>query len=386
MITFGTVALIVAVGLLGPLLALLPMRAAPPIVIGEIAAGIVVGKTGTGTIDPSQPTVAFLAAIGFALLMFIVGTNLPVRDHRLRSAVPRGALASVLTVTIAAGVGPLIAAASGFHRPAVIAVVVASTSAAIVLPIVEGLQETSALLTTIAWVSILDVSTVLAVPLVLATGTVTKAIIGSILVIVVAAFIGLLARRLAPFPAVTKLRDRSHEQDWALDLRLSLLALFTLAWIAQRFNTSVLIAGFAAGVVVALLGEPRRVAQQLIGLGEGFFVPLFFVVLGAELDLRSLVHSGRDLLLFGLLAIATGAVPIAVALIVRLRLDDGLFAGATMGVPAAVASVGLANQELHPGQATAIIGAAALSLIYAAVAGVRVGAKPRVRRRRRSTT
>src|SRR5262245_29158896 len=171
MITFGTVALIVAVGLFGPLLALLPMRAAPPIVIGEIAAGIVVGRTGTGTLDPNQPTVAFLAAIGFALLMFIVGTNLPVRDRRLRSSVPRGAFASVLTVAIAAGIGPLIAVASGFHRPAVVAVVVASTSAAVVLPICQGLDKTTALLTTIAWISILDVATVLAVPLVLATGT-----------------------------------------------------------------------------------------------------------------------------------------------------------------------------------------------------------------------
>jgi hypothetical protein len=81
-----------------------------------------------------------------------------------------------------------------------------------------------------------------------------------------------------------------------------------------------------------------------------------------------------------------GAVPIAVTFIVRLPLEDGLFAGAAMGVPAAVASVGLANQQLRPGQATAIVGAAAFSLVYAAVAGMRLGAMPRVRRRRRSTT
>ena len=82
---------------------------------------------------------------------------------------------------------------------------------------------------------------------------------------------------------------------WAFDLRLSLLVLFTLAWIAERFDTSALLAGFAAGVMVSFLGEPRRVADQLIGLGEGFFVPLFFVVLGARIDLRALVHSRDDL-------------------------------------------------------------------------------------------
>ena len=318
--------------------------------------------------------------------MFIVGTHMPVRDRRLRSAVPRGGIASVLTVALAVAVSPLIASVGGLHRPAVIATLVAATSAAVVLPIVQPLEPTADLLTTIAWISILDVATVLAIPLVLATGTVARALVGSTLVIAVAALFGVLARWLAPLPAISTLREQSRERNVALDLRLSLLALFTLAWIAQRSNTSVLIAGFAAGVVVARLGEPRRVTQQLIGLGEGFFVPLFFVVLGAQLDLRSLVHSGSDLLLFASLAAGMAAVPVVVALIMRLPVDDGLFAAAAIGVPAAVASVGLANHELRAGQATAIVAAGVVSLIFAAIAAVRSGAERPVRRRRRSTT
>ena len=109
---------------------------------------------------------------------------------------------------------------------------------------------------------------------------------------------GLVLARLDRLRRVEDLRHASHHRDWALDLRISLLVLFTLAWIAESFDTSVLLAGFAAGVMVSLIGEPRRVADQLIGLGEGFFVPLFFVVLGARLDLRALVHSRDDFLLF----------------------------------------------------------------------------------------
>jgi len=62
--SYGTLALIVAVGLLGPLVALLPTRVAPPVVIGEIVAGVILGRTGTRTIDasnrrsPSSPTSA----------------------------------------------------------------------------------------------------------------------------------------------------------------------------------------------------------------------------------------------------------------------------------------------------------------------------------------
>ena len=157
--TFGTLALIVAVGLLGPLLTLLPARYAPPIVVGEIAAGVVVGRTGTETLDPNQPTLVFLAAIGFALLMFIVGTHIPIRDPRLRLAGKRGVTAAAVTAVLAALVAPLLARATGFHRTSVIGVLVAATSAAIVLPIVQSEPATDALLVTLTWVTILDVAT-----------------------------------------------------------------------------------------------------------------------------------------------------------------------------------------------------------------------------------
>jgi Kef-type K+ transport system membrane component KefB len=179
---------------------------------------------------------------------------------------------------------------------------------------------------------------------------------------------------------VERLRHESHHLDWALDLRVSLLVLFTLAWIAESFDTSVLLAGFAAGIMVSLLGEPRRVADQLIGLGEGFFVPLFFVVLGARIDLRALVQSRDDLVLFGALAVAMAIVPIGVAAAVRLPLSSGLLAAAEMGVPAAVAAIGLASGALQPGQAAAIIGAAAVSLAVATFGSFRLEANPSVSR------
>ncbi len=379
--TYGTLALVVAIGLLGPALALLPTRVAPPVVIGEIVAGVVFGRTGTGTIVATQPTLAFLADVGFALLMFIVATNLPIRDARIRTATRRGLFVTGLTLAGAIAVSPLLAALTGLHRPALLAVLVASSSAAIVLPIIGNRNRDSALLETIAWVSFADVVTVLAVPFVMSTGSFGRALAGAVLVVAGAAVIGLVGHRLIDFAPVEELRDASHHLAWALDLRLSLLALFALAWIAERFDTSALLAGFAAGVMVSVLGEPRRVADQLIGLGEGFFVPLFFVVLGARLDLRALVHSRDDLLLFALLAVATTAVPVAAAAIVRLPLSSGLLAAAEMGVPSAIASLGLASNVLRPGQAAAIMGAAAVSLAVATLGSALLGPSPPVNRR-----
>jgi Kef-type K+ transport system membrane component KefB len=372
-VSYGTLALVVAVGLLGPLLSLLPSRLAPPLVIGEIAAGVVFGRTGTGTIVATQPTLAFLADIGFALLMFIVATKLPLRDTRIRGAARRGGIATAVVIGLAIAVGPVLAAATGFHRPAVLAVLVASSSAAIVLPIVGDDTRKESLLVTIAWVSFADIATVLAVPFVLNTGGFARSLAGAFLIVVAATAFGLVGAKLGGTDTIERLRHASHHLDWALDLRVSLLVLFSLAYIAQRFETSVLLAGFAAGVMVSALGEPRRVAEQLIGLGEGFFVPLFFVVLGAQLDLRALVHSRDDLLLFVLLAVTTTLVPVATAAIVRLPFTSGLLAAAELGVPAAIASVGLAASAIRPGQAAAIIGAAAVSLLVATVGAMRLG-------------
>jgi hypothetical protein len=52
--------------------------------LGELAAGIVLGATGSGRLQADNETFTFLADIGFALIMFVVGAQVPVRDHRLR--------------------------------------------------------------------------------------------------------------------------------------------------------------------------------------------------------------------------------------------------------------------------------------------------------------
>ena len=83
--SFGILTLIVACGLVGPLLSG-ATRLAVPVVVGEIAAGVLVGQTGLREINPADPTVVFLSAVGFAMLMFVVGTHLPLRDAGLRQA------------------------------------------------------------------------------------------------------------------------------------------------------------------------------------------------------------------------------------------------------------------------------------------------------------
>ncbi|MGO9247828.1 MAG: cation:proton antiporter [Solirubrobacteraceae bacterium] len=359
---FGILVVIVLAGLGGPLLGVTGRRFVP-VVVGEIVAGVIVGRTGLGTVNPSQPTIAFLGEVGFAMLMLTVGMHLPLRDPRLSASLRGGTVLAVIVGLLAVPAGVATAAIAGTAHAAIYAVLIASGSAAVLLP---ALEETGAngpdAMAVMAQVTIADIVTILSVPIVLQPQRTVHAVLGAVLVaIAVVALFG-CARLLAGHPWVQHVRRRSKQRNWALDLRLSLLVLFFLAWVAQRSGTSVLIAGFGAGVMVALIGGPKRLSTQMRGVADGFFVPLYFVILGAQLDLRGLIEDPAMIALTAALALLNVIVHLAAVAIVRRPLSAGLTASAQLGVPAAVATLGLAEGVLSGTVTTAIIAAALISL------------------------
>jgi Kef-type K+ transport system membrane component KefB len=218
-----------------------------------------------------------------------------------------------------------------------------------------------------AQVTIADVLTIVSIPIVLQPGRAWHAVLGAALVAAAAALLLGIARTLAGRDHIEALRRRSKERHWALDLRLSLTILFFLAWLAQKGGTSILIAGFGAGVTVAVLGGPKRLSTQVRGVADGFFVPLYFVVLGAHLDLAGLFGDASMLALAVALTILNVASRLLTATILRMPASAALAASAQLGVPAGVASLGLAEHVLSPVAATAIVASALLSLAVSTV-------------------
>jgi Kef-type K+ transport system membrane component KefB len=361
-LTFSVLAVIVLCGMAGPVLSGLS-RLTAPVVVGEILAGVIVGESGFKYLPATDPTVVFLSAVGFAMLMFVVGTHLPLRDTRLRAALTVGVTGGVLSFVLAAPVGYALSRISGVGHPAIFLLLLAASSSAVVMPIIQekGLTGDKVLATT-AWVAIVDIATIVALPLAVTPGKAPKIAAGGVVVVAVAVAMFWVAHRLRRWKPLEQLRDYSRTRGWAFDLRLSMLVLFSLAALAAKFGTSTLIAGFAAGMIVALAGEPKRMTTQLIGLAEGFFVPFFFVALGAKLDFRSLVSSPSDLKLVVLLAIAIIACHLVVAVALRLPWPSGLLASAELGLPAGVVSLGLSQRIISAGNGAAIIAAAIVSL------------------------
>jgi Kef-type K+ transport system membrane component KefB len=80
MASFGQLTLIILAGLCGPLLSA-SRRVLVPVVVGELLAGVALGKTGAGLVKANDPTISFLGNIGFAMLMMVAGMHVPLRDR-----------------------------------------------------------------------------------------------------------------------------------------------------------------------------------------------------------------------------------------------------------------------------------------------------------------
>ena len=94
---------------------------------------------------------------------------------------------------------------------------------------------------------------------------------------------------------------------------LALIVAFGLAWLADRCGSAMIIGAFAAGLLVVATPQSHEIERGITALGH-FFVPLFFVTVGASVDISSLDPS-RPASRFALL---TGAVLIAVGIVGKL--------------------------------------------------------------------
>ncbi len=363
--SFSLLALVVLVGLLGPLLA---GRASwnLPAVIGELLGGLLVGASGLRLVDSTGSTFTLLANIGFALVMFVVGSNVPVRDAVVRRALGRGALGAAAVGIAAAVAGVLLAALFGTGHGALYAVLIASSSAALILPIIGSLKLRGTSQLT-AQVAIADAACIVALPLAIDPSRVLTTAIGAIAMIASAILAFLVLRRLDRNGLRLRIHRLSEKREFALELRVSLLVLFGLAALAQSTRVSILLAGFTFGLVVSSIGEPRRLARQLFGITEGFFGPLFFVWLGASISLARLgEHPAMILLGVGLAAAAVLAH--LAARVVGQPLLFGMMAAGQLGVPIAAATLGTQLHLLRPGEDSALLLGALLTIVSTTVA------------------
>jgi Kef-type K+ transport system membrane component KefB len=293
----------------------------------------------------------------------------------MRTAAPAALVRAVLVGAVAACLGVGLATIFDTGHAALYGVLMASSSAALALPVIDDLRLTGPpVLSVTAQIAVADTACIVLLPLVIDPSRAPRAALGAVAIAVCAAILFVALRWANARGFRKRVHQYSEKQKFALELRLSLAMLFGLAALAVSTHVSIMLAGFALGLVVASIGQPRRLARQLFGITEGFFGPLFFVWLGASLQVRELAAHPQ----FVLLGVALGIGAIlahVVGVLLKQPVTLAVLSAAQLGVPIAAATVGTEEHLLLPGESAALVFGAIITIAATSIAGV-IAARP----------
>jgi Kef-type K+ transport system membrane component KefB len=370
--TDGALVLIGIVAVLSPILAELTGRLAIPDVVFEIGLGIVIGPAVLGIAHPSSLIVAF-EEMGLSYLMFLAGVELDIpriRGRSLRLAVTGWMISLALALLIASClvvIGTVIDAV-------VISLALTTTALGTLLPILRdaGLFEGRFGARVMAIGSVGEFAPILAVAVLLDRRNPEMTSLLLVVFVVVAVAAALVASLPHP-PKVIQLLHRHVQSSAQLPVRISVLLIIGLVFLALRLGLDVLLGAFAAGIVVRLFvqGEDRTIVRgKLEAIGFGFLVPIFFIVSGMQFDVRALVASPTGLLrvpLFLVLFLVVRGTP---ALLLHRRdlprrqlVPLALFSATGLPLIVVITTIGVEEGRMRPVNAAALVAAGMLSVL-----------------------
>lgn len=266
-------------------------RLGQPTIVGEILAGVVIGGSVLGLVEPDA-TLTVFAELGVVLLLFWVGLETRLSD--LRDVGSVALQAGVLGVVLPLAGGLAIGVAAGestgtslFLGAALVATSVGITSAVLVA---LGVVSTRWARTIVGAAVVDDVLAMLivavAVGVVTEDGTDLATVAGSTaLAVAFVAFFALGGTRLMQRrPAILR-APRFSESP----LLPAVLLCLGVAALAAQVGLAAIIGAFLAGMMVAETSDRHAVEAEVAPL-YAFFTPFFFVFVGLQLDLSAFTN------------------------------------------------------------------------------------------------
>ncbi len=335
--SFAPLLIVVMLAFLVPLLlSSVRGRLAIPIVVGEIVAGMIVGRSGFGWVVSDNGALDVLKELGFVLLMFLSGMEIDFRS--LRGTDPRQARHqsswSPLSLAVLNFTTTLLLAGTfawglkwieATTDPWMMGLILSTTALGVVVPILKevGLGQTlfgqTVLLATVIadFVTMFLISILVAV---ISSGLTAEILLVFLLFVAffVAARFGSFLSRIEPLQRV--IEELSHATA-QIKVRAAFSTLLIFVVLAESLGIEIIVGAFLAGAIVSLLRTPedRELSRQLEAIGFGFFIPIFFIMIGVDFNLPALLSSTGALFSVPLLLVAAITVKVIPAFLFRLN-------------------------------------------------------------------
>lgn len=377
--SFSPLLIVIALAFIVPLVLTRFKRLRLPIVVGEILAGIVVGRSGFGWVTHEDELLTLLAEFGFVFLMFLAGmeidfANLNVElpgaargggakkdpastgasSRRIFGPLSISMFSFLLTLALSTTVGFVLLRMGLVSSPWMMALIMSTTSLGVVMPVLKEQELIRGRFgqTILIAALIADFATMILITVVVATishGLTLEILLISILFVV---FFLLYRLGIVSLNRVESLR-RTLEELSHTTARIKIRGAFTIMLLfvvlAEMLGAEIILGAFIAGAMLSLLStrEDMEAMHQLEAVGFGFFIPIFFIMVGVDFNLGALVGSADALLLVPFLVLAAFLVKVLPALLFRLQftwretLSAGFLLSSRLSLIIAASAIGL---------------------------------------------
>jgi Kef-type K+ transport system membrane component KefB len=277
-----------------------------PAVLGELIGGLLLGPSLLGLVRPDEPVLHVMAELGVVLLLFGIGLETDLR--KLLRVGGAAAMVALVGVVLPFGAGYYTSAFFGLSNleSLIIGAAMTATSVGITARVLADLGTLesaegqvilgAAVIDDVIGLIILALVSVVAAGGALTAGAIAMSTATAFGFIILSVIVGNLL-----LPPLLKKVSRNPE----IPVIIALAAAFLFSALADRFGSATIIGAFSAGLVLARTAQAHDIEKGVARISL-LFVPIFFVSVGAAVDIKSFADP-RVLMIGGTLVVV-GAI------------------------------------------------------------------------------
>lgn len=373
---FYPLLIVVAIAWLIPMsMSLLRITKIPTVII-EILAGFFIGKWLLG-MYPSDSIILldYLALTGFVFLMFLGGLEIDM--DQVIASFPRrkitytkyiknpllvGSVYFIITIVISYGFAWLLSHMVDVQNIWYFSLIMITTSVGIILPILKGRAEVNT-----QFGQMIILASAIADILSIALFTITAFIIKNGLklelafllllpvLFLILYLIGKVFRKASTFKKITYQLSHAASQ---IRIRGTILLILVFVVLAQFIGKEVILLGaFMGGLLLSIFLHKDRsmLLVKLDGFGYGFFIPMFFIMVGIHFDPTALGEIDSSLFLFlGSLLVAMFIIKVLPSFLwmrlfgVKRAISGGFLMASRLSLIIAASTIGVEMGVISP--------------------------------------
>jgi len=275
-----------------------------PYVVGEILIGIIIGKSFLNIIE-NDPWIHFLGNLGLAYLLFLTGLEIDFENFQYKNNSTKHGIYILLYCL---GIFVLSLAVSwifayrlygpNINPTLFFTILLASSAPGLLMPILKEKSLFKTEYGQIMFIFSLVCEFVCLIGLTVTSQAILSGLsIKSFFFLLVFLLSFLIYRLLSKYIDQFNLTFDTFE-GLHLRVRAAFALILVLVTVSDKVGTEIILGSFLAGLIFSAITKTNRgkLLYKLDIIGYGFLIPIFFMMVGVNLDMRSVVENPSALL------------------------------------------------------------------------------------------